>query len=531
MENYALKKRLSFAERANYKAIESVTKEAVANDVFSNPAARMGHGTASVSEDAEYSLRRFTNDYWLMVTLFRNHWLARRIVERPAQDMCRAWPVLKTEEIEPKLITNFDRMLRKSLISANIQKSITWARLFGGAGALMVIDGHENRLDKKLDLDEIAPRSFKGLIPFDRWSGISPSGTICDDVESPHDYGTPEYYTINGIDGPLFQVHSSRVLRFCGPNVPQPEYQASMYWGISELEIVMEEMRNCDNMNWSVLNLFFRAQILTQVNPELAQLQSGATVSQQAAMKFYQTMQAQNELLSNNSMLLLGKDGKLESHQYSFSGVAEILAQKQMYLAGAANMPVSLLFGRTITGLGQAGDNDIRNYEQTIAQKQNEEMRPQLESKLYPVLLMSQFGEIPEDFELTFPSVRILTEEEKSDLAQKGGQAISEAYGAGIISQKIAATELKALSDKTDIFNNITEEFIDTLDSEVAVPLEIETEEARSGSATFKEANKSNAESNDSADEEKPEHKKSVIEKLIKYLTEFFKEEEKEKAD
>ncbi len=474
---------MSFTQYGVVKA--AVAKDAVGMDVFTNRAARMGFGTASVAEDAEYRLERYTNDYWLMVTLFRNHWLARKIVERPAQDMTKAWPRLSCE-LDPKLMSKFDRTIQRTYIPLRVKKALTWARLFGGSGSLMVIDGHEDRLDEPLELDDVTPGSFKGLINFDRWSGITPKGQVAADVNSPQDYGCPEYYTVNGIDGPLFDIHHSRILRWCGPEVPQPEYQASMYWGISVLEICMEEMRKCDNMDWSILQLMFRAQILTQVNPELAQLLSGASASQQAALKFFQTMQAQNELLSNNSMLVLGKEGKLESHQYSFGGVAEIMAQKQMYLAGAADMPVSLLFGRTVTGLGQTGDADVRNYESKTSQGQQEEVRPNLD-KLYPVICMSEFGEVPDDLDMVFPAVRVLTEEEKADLAQKGGQVINDMYSAGIISQKIAAKEHKQLSEKTEIGSNITDEFIDTLDEEVNVPLEIEANEARAGTEEFEE--------------------------------------------
>ena len=55
----------------------------LANDAFSNPAGRMGWGTPSVPEATEYPLVRLSNNYWLMVSLYRNHWICRRIVRRP----------------------------------------------------------------------------------------------------------------------------------------------------------------------------------------------------------------------------------------------------------------------------------------------------------------------------------------------------------------------------------------------------------------------------------------------------------------
>jgi phage-related protein (TIGR01555 family) len=463
----------------------SVAKDAVAMDAFTNAAARMGFDTPSVAEGAEYTLERWTLNYWLMVTLFRNHWLARRIVERPAMDMCKSWCRLNTE-LDPKLIKKFDRTIARTFTPSRIQKALKWGNLFGGAGALIVIDGHEDILDRPLDLDTVSPGSYKGLITFDRWSGIYPGTTIASDINNPSDFGMPEYYTVTGENTESFQVHHSRILRFNGPDVPWPEIAANSYWGISKLEIVYEELRKRDNMSWSILNLLFRAQILTQKNPELAQLLSGASMSSPAAMtRFAQSMQAQNELLSNQSMLILGEEGELQSHQYSFGGISEVYSQFQLDVAGAAEMPVTLLFGRTATGLGQTNDADVRNYEQYIAQKQNDEIKPNLD-KLYPVVCMSEFGETPDDLDFSFPSVRVLTEEEKSNLAKTVGETIVSFYGAGLISQKTALEEAQQLGDKTDIFTNLDDD-IAKATTDFNQPLEMEAEGNKFEEAPTKE--------------------------------------------
>lgn len=454
-------------------------RNAVALDAFRNLAARMGHNTPSLSEGAEYELVRWTNNYWLMLTLYRNHWISRRIVEKPAQDMCKAWPKLKCS-LEPKDIESFDRTLRRTMTAARIQKTIKWSRLFGGAGALIAIDGQENKLDEPLDLDSIEPGSYRGLIPFDRWSGIAPGGEMASDINDPITFNTPEFYIANSTNKTGMRIHASRILRFSGPEVPTPEYEASMYWGISELEICFEELRKRDNASWSILQLLFRAQILTQVNPQLAQMLSGATASMKAQQQFAAIIDAQNQLMSNNSMLVLPEEGKLESHQYTFGGVAEVYQQFQMDIAGAARIPVSILFGRTVSGLSQSNDADIRIYEQEIAQKQNEDLRPQLD-KLYPIICMSEFGEIPDDLDIEFPSVRVLTEEEKSELAQKGGAAINEAFTAGIITQQVAGKEYKQLSDKTEIFTNLSDEDIEKMDNNFQLALETDLEQAGSG--------------------------------------------------
>ena len=479
----------TFSDRA-LESKQPIAIDSVGKDAFSNAVARMGYRTASVAEGVEYILERWTNNYWLMVTLFRNHWIPRKIVEIPAKDMCKAWPRLNCD-LKPDQISNFDRTIKRTLTQKKIKRAITWARLFGGAGALMVIKGHENILDTPLDLDRVNPGSYKGLIVFDRWSGITPVGNEMQDIESPLTFGLPEYYSVHGQNGneALFNVHASRILRFTGPDVPTPEHEANQYWGISVLELVMEEMRKRDNASWSILQLLFRAQILTQVNPELAQLLSGAVGGGAALQRFQQTMQAQNELLSNQSMLLLGKEGKLESHQYTFGGIADVLDRFEIACAASSNpsIPYSKLFGKNSSGLDNSNDADERNYEEAIAQAQHDDLEPQLMQQLYPVVCMSEFGDVPDDLDITWPSIRVLTEEDKTKLAKEGGEAILAPFNAGVTSQKLTLEELKQLGDKTEIFTNITDEIIEAADDQPQAPIEVETAEAKAGTATFQE--------------------------------------------
>ena len=441
-------------------------------DYFRNLSARMGYGTPSLAESTEYEMVRLSNNYWLMLTLYRNHWIARRVVDLPAQDMTRSWAKL-TCQVSPEEIQKFDRIIAKTDTPNRVRQALKWSRLYGGAGCLIVIKGHENKLEEPLDIDDVKPDSYMGLIPFDRWVGIQPWGETESDLNRPREWGLPKFYQVTDQDDPkTFNIHASRILRFTGPEVPKPELQAQLYWGISVLEVIWEELRKRDNASWAILQLLFRAQILAQRNPELAQLLSGLGISQQALKNYTARMQAQNELMSNQSMLVLGKEGELFSVQYAFSGIGEVYAQFQMDVAGAAEIAVTRLFGRTVTGLGQSNDADERYYEEHIAQEQNGNMRPQLD-KLYPVIAMSTWGYVPDDLDFEFPSIRVLTEEEKSEMTEKASAPIIAAFNAGIISQQTALKELRQLSDTTNVFSNITDEDIDKAEDEPQMPGEI----------------------------------------------------------
>jgi phage-related protein (TIGR01555 family) len=440
--------------------VQGATK-AFAQDMFTNAAARMGFGTPSLGQGAEYTLVRISYDYWQLVTLFRNHWISRRIVEVPAQDMVKAWPRL-TSDLEPKDLTRVDRALRKTNTKNNVLTGLTWGRLFGGAGGLMVIDGQENELDRPLDLDSIKIGAYKGLIPFDRWAGITPVGDVCTDINRPLDFNKPETYEVRVAGGASFKVHSSRLLRFLGPTVPTPEVEAQSWWGISVLEPTYESITMLDNMGWNILSLTFRANLLGMKFPELAQLLSGLGSSQAASQKFEQRMSALNQLMSINSLIPLPADGSIESTQFSFGGLGEIFQLFQLNLAGAAQMPVTRLFGRTYNGLGQAGDGDERIYEEKIATDQATYLAPQLE-KLYPVVCMSELGEVPDDLDLTFPSIRVLDEKEKAELAKSVADTTAVYLNGGIMSPRVVAREVKQSSDITGIGTNLTDEDIEKL--------------------------------------------------------------------
>jgi phage-related protein (TIGR01555 family) len=435
-------------------------------DFFSNAAARTGYGTPNLAEGTEYPLVRLTLSYWQLLSMFEGSWLTRRIVELPCQTMVKAWPTV-TSDIDPKDITKLDRALRRTNSKAKILTALTWAKLFGGAGCLIAIKDQEDELDQPLDLDSIPVGGFAGLIPFDRWSGIYPSSNVCTDITRPLDFGLPESYRVQAVGGDSFEVHSSRILRFMGPAVPTPEKEAYSSWGISVIEPVLQDIQKYDNISFNILALSFRANILGMKFNDLAQLLAGVGSSQQASMKFEQRMSALNHMISNQSLVPLPADGGIESTSYSFAGLSEVFQQFQLAVSGAAGIPVSRLWGKTISGLGNGtNEGDEKVFEERIANDQDTDMRPPLD-KLYPVLAMSELGTVPDDMDLDFPSIRVLDEKEKAELAKTVVDSVTVCLNSGIFSPRTSGKEIKQSSKKTGFGTNLTDEAIDKLSDDV----------------------------------------------------------------
>lgn len=89
--------------------------------------------------------------------------------------------------------------------------------LYGGTAGLIRIRGHEEMLDKPLDLGDVLPGAFERLQIFDRWCGVTPE----DRVIFFQGQLVPEYYDINDAENRLAaQVHHSRIVRFTGGCCP-----------------------------------------------------------------------------------------------------------------------------------------------------------------------------------------------------------------------------------------------------------------------------------------------------------------------
>lgn len=431
-------------------------KSVKARDSFSNVLARIGFGTPSLLEATEYPINRLSRDYALMNSLYRNHWIVRRIVDTVPEDMCKNWISLSTQ-IAPDLLKRFDLTVKRTATKKKLSDALKWGRLYGGAAAILMIDGHEDILHEALDYDTIMPGSYCGLLVRDRWSGISPGPTL---VTDPRDveFGLPDYYQVTNSDGSMVQVHHSRVLRFIGRDVPEWEKQAEVMWGVSEIEHVYDELKKRDNTSWNIANLVFRANLLTKQTDQLDELMALGDAEVQSQV--YQAMQAQNWLMNNFGIYMLNKGEQLDSKSYAFSGIAQVMEVFMYDIAGAAEMPFTKLFGRSPAGLNSTGESDLQNYYDSIGQKQEAYLSPALD-KLLPVIALSEWGYIPEDLDYGYNQIGTLSNKDKAELADKGSESIGKAFDRGLISARTALKEMRQQSDITGFFTNITDEDIE----------------------------------------------------------------------
>lgn len=444
-------------------------RRARALDAFTNVLARLGAGTPNLLEGTEYSLQRLSRDFNQLNALYRESWIIRRIIDVIPSDMLKNWITI-TSGIDPDVEKKLSISLRRTQLIDKLKRGMQWGRLYGGALGVMLVKHQGYDLSQPLRLDWIMPGDFAGLLIFDRWNGVNPSSELIEDISDP-DYGYPKYYTVTDpAGGGSVKIHHSRVIRFTGNTLPFWEEIAEMQWGASVVESVFDELKKRDNVSWNIAQLTFMANIRVLKMQDLGQLLSATDSESQAEL--LRTLEAQNMLLNNMGMQVMDAADGLETHQYTFGGLADCYQQFIMDISGAAEIPVTKLFGRSPSGLNATGESDLQNYYDMIAEKQEAVLRPIL-NKVLPPFIISTIGSLPEDFDFDFDPVAEPSDKERADLAKCGTDNVVAAYNAGLISQRTALQELKQQSERTGVWTNITDEDIERASDSVEPPGEM----------------------------------------------------------
>lgn len=429
-------------------------------DGYSNTPANLGVGANNLAQTAGYVMERFTWDYWTLQILFRNNWIAKAIIEKPANEMLKNGFQIQTQ-LEPSKLDKIYKAWTQTRSRDKFLDCLKWSRLFGGCLLIPMLEGQED-LSEPLDYDTIDIDSFKGCFTIDRWSGVSPSLELVDDINDP-EFGQPEFYDISDpTDNKVTRIHHSRVIKMIGRQLPYWEEVAESFWGASELEHVFSELKKRDDTSSNISFLIFLANIRIFKMADLGQLITMG--DQDSASRVFETMRSLNALMCNTGTLAMDNEDSFEMQGYTFTGINDIYESFMLDISGAAEIPIDKLFGRSPSGFN-AGEETLQNYYDMIQEKQETYVRQPLE-KLLKMITMSSLGQIPEDFEITFNPIRRPSDQEKADLASKQAQLLFDGFNAGILTKAAVLRELKTQSSITGMFTNITDEMIDEAEKE-----------------------------------------------------------------
>ncbi|MDC5430812.1 DUF1073 domain-containing protein [Acinetobacter baumannii] len=433
-------------------------------DSFQNFAARVGLGSGNQHDQSGYGFNFLSRQRLKLEAMYRSSWVVGQVVDVVADDMTRKGVKLNGLST-PKDSEMIDQEMDRLQVWDKLNKNIKWSRLYGGSLAVMMIDGQN--VSTPLNPNTIGKGQFKGLMVLDRWM-VQP--TLEDLVtEMGPDYGKPKYYDVitDSVGLCNQRIHYSRVIRMDGVELPYWQSITENLWGQSVIERLEDRLTIFDSATLGAGQLVYKAHLRTYKVKKLREIIA-------AGGKFYDALVKQIQEIrmwqSNEGMTLMDADDAFETHQYSFTGLDNLLLQFGQQISGATGIPLVRLFGQSPAGLNATGESDLANYYDNINQQQEGRLRTPLQV-LYAVLHMSVLGKpLPDSFSFKFASLWQLDDEKKANVAKGVTDAVLAAEEAGLIKRSTALKELRQSSEVTGVFSHITDEEIKEADNEDPPP-------------------------------------------------------------
>lgn len=433
-------------------------------DSFQNFAARVGLGAGNQHDQSTYGFNFTSRDRLKLEAMYRSSWIVGQVVDVVAEDMTREGITLRGME-SPDDVEMINQELDRLEVWDQLSDTIKWSRLYGGAIAVMLIDGQN--VSTPLNLNTVGKDQFKGLLVLDRWMVLPDLQDLV--TEYGPDYGKPKYYDVitDSVGFCNQRIHYSRIIRMDGINLPYWQAIAENLWGQSVIERLEDRLTIFDSATLGAGQLIYKAHLRTYKIKGLRDIIATGGRAFDGLVKQIEHIRLWQ---SNEGMTLMDAEDEFEAHSYSFSGLNDILLQFGQQLSGATQIPLVRLFGQSPAGLNATGESDLSNYYDNINQQQERRLRTPLHT-LLAVMSQSVLGKpLPKTFKFDFASLWQIDDEKKAGIAEKVVNAVCKAEESALITRKTALKELRQSSEVTGVFSHITDAEIEEADDEPPAP-------------------------------------------------------------
>lgn len=374
-----------------------------------------------------------TQDTQQLEALWVENWVASKICIKRAEDMTRRWREVYSNELDAKKLEVFEQLERKLKLREVLNEALAWSSLYGSVGILLITD------NTQLGMPLTEKEQLQRLVVLPKWR-ITPLGSRDDDVLSAN-FGKYPFYTI-GNGSQAVTIHYSRLIILNAGNAP---LSGDEIWGVSDLEKVLSVLKRFDGASGNIGDLIYESKIDVFRIDGLADKISAGLENDVA-----KTVTAIQSIKSATNSLLLDTNNEYEQKELAFGGLKDLLVEFRNAVAGAADMPVTILFGQSAAGFA-SGEEDIQNYHESIHRLQEKRLRPVLE-RLDVILCNMAFGGMPSDWWFEFMPLKELKQDQQITMLNTFADATNKLLQNGVINEVQIANELK----ESGLFANIS---------------------------------------------------------------------------
>lgn len=403
--------------------------------------------------------------------LYEGNGLFSKIIDTPAEEALKhGFDLnLKSDELNAFVEDALDDLEWEERAAT----AIKWARLYGGALIVMLIDdGHG--LEEPVDWEHI--RSIDELRVYER-SIVQPDYASLYQQDyggkgvgnRVSKFGQPEYYYVSSIYG-SFKVHESRCLVFRNGVLPEQTSNATyLFWGMPEYVRIRRALRETVTAHTDSVKLLERSVQAIYSMKGLASLLTTDDGENQV-LKRLQLVDTSRGLL--NSIAIDSEGEQYDFKTFQFSGVKDVIDATCNMLSALTNIPQTILFGRSPAGMNATGTSDFESYYNFVEKIQRLMLKRNLRTLLDVVFRAGiASGDVAEepDYKLEFKPLWSLSDTEQAAVDQTKAQTAlvkAQTAQAYVDMQALDPTEVRrrlASDEEFDVEDIISEDDEDDL--------------------------------------------------------------------
>ena len=398
--------------------------------------------------------------------LYEGNGLFSKIIDTPAEEALKhGFDLnLKSDEVNAFVEDALDDLEWEEKAAT----AIKWARLYGGALIVMLIDDGRG-LEEPVDWEHI--RSIDELRVYER-SIVQPDYASLYQQDyggkgvgnRVSKFGQPEYYYVSSIYG-SFKVHESRCLVFRNGVLPEQTSNATyLFWGMPEYVRIRRALRETVTAHTDSVKLLERSVQAIYSMKGLASLLTTDDGENQV-LKRLQLVDTSRGLL--NSIAIDSEGEQYDFKTFQFSGVKAVIAATCNMLSALTNIPQTILFGRSPAGMNATGDSDFESYYNFVEKIQRLMLKRNLRTLLDIVFRAGiASGDVTEepDYKLEFNPLRSLSDTDQATVDQTKAQTAlvkAQTAQAYVDMQALDPTEVRrrlASDEEFDVEDIISED-------------------------------------------------------------------------
>lgn len=403
--------------------------------------------------------------------LYEGNGLFSKIIDTPAEEALKhGFDLnLKSDELNAFVEDALDDLEWEEKAAT----AIKWARLYGGALIVMLIDDGRG-LEEPVDWEHI--RSIDELRVYER-SIVQPDYASLYQQDyggkgvgnRVSKFGQPEYYYVSSIYG-SFKAHESRCLVFRNGVLPEQTSNATyLFWGMPEYVRIRRALRETVTAHTDSVKLLERSVQAIYSMKGLASLLTTDDGENQV-LKRLQLVDTSRGLL--NSIAIDSEGEQYDFKTFQFSGVKDVIDATCNMLSALTNIPQTILFGRSPAGMNATGDSDFESYYNFVEKIQRLMLKRNLRTLLDVVFRAGiASGDVAEepDYKLEFKPLWSLSDTEQAAVDQTKAQTAlvkAQTAQAYVDMQALDPTEVRrrlASDEEFDVEDIISEDDEDDL--------------------------------------------------------------------